>query len=126
METEKYSIEHPKEWKFEDTSSEEITSGKLYNEGGQIEFWQETIKHYRFTKDQQEKQASSKETEVQIDGRTGKQVEYKYKAGGFFVVTRLPATEDKPHTTFWVAASSEIFKSSAVELIKTYKTLRPD
>jgi hypothetical protein len=124
VEAKEYSLEYPKEWKFEEISSEN-PSGKLYNEGGQIEFWEDIPKHYKFTKEQQEKQSSAKESVVQIDGRKGKQIEYSFKSGGSFVVIRLPEAENKPLTTFWVTTSDGEFKKSALEIISTYKTIKP-
>jgi hypothetical protein len=116
-----FRIEHPNTWKLEQ-NKDKPTGGRVFNEAGQIEFWLEAPRYYKFTLEQQARHASNTESTLEVDGRKAKLRELAYKEGGYFLIVEIPAAESKPQAIFWVATANEEQKKIALEIIPTFKT----
>lgn len=118
----KFSIEHPENWKSEESNDADTSKVKIYNEEGQLEILLNSLAETRFSKDQREKIKSQTVSEVQIDERKGTQTEFVFNNGEFFIFIILPSTDKKVLTTLSLAANNAETKSQGLEIIKTFKS----
>ena len=117
----KFSFEYPKGWEVKTDSGEEKGT-KVTGDGGEIRFWLDTIRPFKFTLEQTKNQEKSKVTNLKIDGRSAEVTEYPYKDGSSFTVIEVPKTEKKEKVAFWLNAAGNSFKKILFEILSTFKT----
>ncbi|OGY25201.1 MAG: hypothetical protein A2Z11_01825 [Candidatus Woykebacteria bacterium RBG_16_43_9] len=122
FETKNFSIEYPKNWEVKKNSKDKPAGGKVLGSGGKVEFWFDTIRAYKFSKEQTKKQSKTTTTKLEIDGRKADVTTYPYKGGDFFIVIEVPKVKKKPKVTFWLNVADSEFKKTVMEIVSTFKT----
>lgn len=115
-----FYISNPAKWEAKKHAASDYEGVKINSQKGYVDLWLLVDQPYFLGEKHQKAIESEEEIKVTVGEREATGTQYNYKAGNFFMVLILPATETEPQVTFWVEADDAKTREETLKIVESF------